>query len=112
MADVHLVIQKRGAADAVLPSKLTNILSAGGYAIVTAEQETELGVLADKFPGIYERIEPEDSSLLVSAVNKLLGQDRALHNKVARDYAVEYLSKDKILRRFEEDMKALCDLRD
>ncbi len=26
MADVHLVVQKRGAADAVLPSKLTNIL--------------------------------------------------------------------------------------
>lgn len=28
-AAVHLVIQKRGAADAVLPSKLTNILAVG-----------------------------------------------------------------------------------
>jgi len=109
MADVHLVIQKCGAADAVLPSKLTNILSAGGYAIVTAEKETELGVLSDKFPGIYERVEPENASLLVGALNKLLlEQDMSVHNKVARDYAVEYLSRDKILGRFEEDMKDLC----
>jgi len=32
-ADGHLVIQKRGAADAVLPSKLTNILAVGGNAL-------------------------------------------------------------------------------
>jgi len=112
MADVHLVIQKCGAADAVLPSKLTNILSAGGYAIVTAEKETELGVLADKFPGIYERVEPENASLLVGALNKLLlEQDMSVHNKVARDYAVEYLSRDKILGRFEEDLRELCEVR-
>ncbi len=30
------------------------------------------------------------------------------HNKVAREYAVEYLSRDKILGRFERDMKDLC----
>lgn len=111
MAAVHLVVQKCGAADAVLPSKLTNILSAGGYAIVTAEQETELGVLAEKFPSIYERIEPEDAGLLVSALKKLLKKNASSYNKVARDYAVEYLSRDKILRRFEEDMRELCGLR-
>lgn len=110
LADVHLVIQKCGAADAVLPSKLTNILSAGGHAIITAEQETELGVLADKFPNIYERIEPEDAGLLVAALNKVLEQGVSPHNKVARDYAVEYLSRDKILRRFEQDMRELCGL--
>lgn len=108
MADIHLVVQKCGAADAVLPSKLTNILSAGGHAIVTAEQETELGMLADKFPDIYERIEPEDASLLVAALKKMLAQNLRSYNKVARDYAVEYLSRDKILGRFEEDMRKLC----
>lgn len=35
-ADVHLVVQKRGVADVVLPSKLTNILAAGGTAVITA----------------------------------------------------------------------------
>src|SRR5690606_16425165 len=36
-ADCHLVIQKRGAADMVLPSKLTNILAVGGNAVITAD---------------------------------------------------------------------------
>ncbi|MDF3006346.1 MAG: glycosyl transferase, partial [Enterobacter kobei] len=45
LADCHLVIQKRGAADAVLPSKLTNILAVGGNAVITAERHTELGQL-------------------------------------------------------------------
>ncbi|MCV5180396.1 glycosyltransferase, partial [Escherichia coli] len=40
MGDCHLVVQKRGAADAVLPSKLTNILAVGGNAVITAEAET------------------------------------------------------------------------
>lgn len=34
LADCHLVIQRRGAADAVLPSKLTNILAAGGMPLL------------------------------------------------------------------------------
>lgn len=46
MADCHLVVQKRGAADAVLPSKLTNILAVGGNAVITAEAATELASCA------------------------------------------------------------------
>lgn len=49
MGDCHLVVQKRGAADAVLPSKLTNILAVGGNAVITAEAYTELGQLAKPF---------------------------------------------------------------
>ncbi|MBV1916342.1 MAG: WcaI family glycosyltransferase [Pseudomonadales bacterium] len=108
MADLHLIIQKCGAADAVLPSKLTNILSAGGHAIVTAEQDTELGILAEKYPGIYERIEPENTEQLVLSLNDMLNRNLDKRNKIARDYAVGYLSKDKILDRFEHDMKKLC----
>ena len=108
MADIHLIIQKCGVADVVLPSKLTNILSAGGHAIVTAERHTELGMLDERFPGIYCRIDPEDSGLLVDALNETLGRDLASHNKVAREYAVNFLSKSKILNRFEQDMRRLC----
>jgi len=42
-ADTHLVIQKTGAADLVMPSKLTNILAVGGVAVATAEAGSELG---------------------------------------------------------------------
>ena len=59
MGDCHLVVQKRGAADAVLPSKLTNILAVGGNAVITAEAHTELGQLCETFPGIAVGVAPE-----------------------------------------------------
>lgn len=107
MADVHLVVQKRGAADAVLPSKLTNILSAGGHALVTAEANTELGLLANRYPGIYTLVEPESSAAFISALQSLLAQDLTSTNNVARDYAVENLARDKVINRFVQDLHNL-----
>ncbi|MCR2918075.1 glycosyltransferase, partial [Escherichia coli] len=66
MGDCHLVVQKRGAADAVLPSKLTNILAVGGNAVITAEAHTELGQLCETFPGIAVCVEPESVAALVA----------------------------------------------
>jgi colanic acid biosynthesis glycosyl transferase WcaI len=109
VADIHLVIQKKGTAGVVLPSKLTNILSAGGHAIVAAEKETELGLLAEKCPDIYTLIEPEDAGLLFDALSCLLEKKLDSPNRVAREYAVAYLSQDKILEQFETDMNALCE---
>ncbi|WP_372739256.1 WcaI family glycosyltransferase [Neptunomonas sp.] len=108
LADIHLVVQKKGAADAVLPSKLTNILSAGGHALVTAESQTELGVIAAKFPDIYTCVEPEDVQLFTAALQQLLNKDLCATNQIARDYAVEYLSKETVLSRFEQDVQQLC----
>ncbi|GAA6173646.1 colanic acid biosynthesis fucosyltransferase WcaI [Colwellia sp. KU-HH00111] len=107
LADVHLVIQNKGVADAVLPSKLTNILSAGGHALVAAEQNTELGKLAVKHVGIYTLIEPEDISALKIALDKLLSMDTTIHNSIARKFAEQHLGKDKILSKFYEDLKQL-----
>lgn len=108
MADVHLVVQKRGAADAVLPSKLTNILSAGGHALVTAERDTELGLLLDKYPGIYTCVEPESTSAFIDGLDHLLNSDLSKKNKVARKYAIENLSKDMVINRFKEDLANIC----
>lgn len=106
MADVHLVIQKRGAADVVLPSKLTNILAAGGNAIVTAEESTELGALARMYPGIYSLIEPENTQALVVEINKILGSKVKLgHNTIARKYAEENLDRNVIIKRFLSELK-------
>jgi colanic acid biosynthesis glycosyl transferase WcaI len=110
MADVHLVIQKKGAADAVLPSKLTNILAAGGHSIVTAEPCTELGQLAEKFPGIYDLIEPESTDALVTAIESQLTREEKTHNSVARRYAEENLDRDKIIDRFLHDVQAKLSL--
>ncbi|MCG8536919.1 MAG: glycosyltransferase, partial [Pseudomonadales bacterium] len=108
MADVHLVVQKKGAADAVLPSKLTNILSAGGHCVVTAEAHTELGCLAEKYPGIYSCIEPECLDAFIGAIDTELDRVASQNvNHVARRYAELNLNKEAVLRRFESDMDLL-----
>jgi colanic acid biosynthesis glycosyl transferase WcaI len=110
MADVHLVVQRKGAADAVLPSKLTNILSAGGNAVVTAEKDTELGQLTVKFPGIYTLAEPESLPAFIQALDAELNRtdkDESGYNNIARKYAEKNLNKDAILSKF---LNNICQL--
>lgn len=110
LADVHLVVQRRGAADAVLPSKLTTILAAGGNALVTAEPHTELGKLCEKHPGIAVRVEPEDAARLTEALRAMLAlvdTGHRRHNAIARAYAEQNLDKERVLERFEADLITL-----
>ena len=107
MADVHLVVQKKGAADAVLPSKLTNILSAGGHALVTAEAATELGKIEQANPGIYTRVEPENTKEFITGLKAVLAQNTGKPNLVARNYALKNLDINNIIERFVSDIKKL-----
>jgi len=104
LADVHLVIQKKGAADAVLPSKLSSILAVGGDSVITADRDTELGLLCEKYPGIAFCIEPENSSVLADCLRKILqtkqGRSRKSYNTVAHQFALDNLQRDSILGRF------------
>ena len=103
MGDCHLVVQKRGAADAVLPSKLTNILAVGGNAVITAEAYTELGQLCETFPGIAVCVEPESVEALVAGIRQALLLPK--HNTVAREYAERTLDKENVLRQFINDIR-------
>ena len=103
MGDCHLVIQKRGAADAVLPSKLTNILAVGGNAVITAETDTELGQLCTAFPGIAVCVEPESVDALVSGIEQALALPK--NNTVAREYAERTLEKESVLSQFIADIQ-------
>jgi colanic acid biosynthesis glycosyl transferase WcaI len=104
LADIHLVVQKKGAADAVLPSKLTNILSAGGHTLVTAEKHTELGYMGNNHPGIFTCVEPECLTSFINGLNELLAKDLTSYNIVARAYAEQFLEKEKVLLKFSEDI--------
>lgn len=105
LADVHVVMQKKGVADAVLPSKLTNILAAGGHAVVTAEPETELGKIASKYPGIYTCVTPESLNEFKDGLMKAIALSQTQRvNPVARRYAEHHLSKAAILSRFRKDI--------
>jgi colanic acid biosynthesis glycosyl transferase WcaI len=107
MADVHLVVQQKGAADVVLPSKLTSILSLGGYALITAEQGTELAILVESYPGIAGLVEPENLAAFVEGLDLLLALESRAVNHVARDYAVNNLSKDAVLKTFFSHLTTL-----
>jgi len=108
MADVHLVVQRKGAADVVLPSKLASILALGGHAFITAEQDTELALLVERYPGIACLVEPEDLSAFVAGLDVLLSTDTRIVNDVARDYAVEKLAKDAVLTEFLAHLSTLA----
>jgi colanic acid biosynthesis glycosyl transferase WcaI len=110
MADVHLVVQKIGAADAVLPSKLTNILSAGGHALVTAGADTELGRIAEKHNGIYHCVEPENTIAFIEGIKVCLKKETNTVNMVAREYAVNNINKHKVIDRFINELHAKSNL--
>jgi colanic acid biosynthesis glycosyl transferase WcaI len=96
LADVHLVLQKAGAADLVLPSKLTTILSVGGVAIVTATEGTSLhNIMSSADMGIL--IEPEDQEALVAAISTIRDFEFKEKGRNARQYAETNLCSNQIL---------------
>ena len=104
-ADVHLVVQRRDAADLVMPSKLVNIMAVGGTAIVTADEETELGRLALRNPPCVWRCDPENLEALAKAISTLR-EDVALRDELrknARQYVEKHFDRESILLRWEQE---------
>ena len=101
LATVHLLPQKRGAADLVLPSKLTNILSSGRPAVVGADPDTALALeVADC--GIA--VDPENPVAMAEAVSRLLDDPELRHRlgAAARERALSIWAREPIIDRFLE----------
>lgn len=97
LADIHLVLQKKQAGDLVMPSKLLNILSVGGLAIVMANPGTTLFEMINEHNmGVI--IPPEDEGALKNAIVNCSTNDFILQKENARKYAEKYLNKNDILR--------------
>lgn len=107
--DIHLVVQKRDAADLVMPSKLTNILAAGRACVATADPDTALhSAVVDGGAGLA--VAPGDHAALTEAVRRLAA-DPALRESCgqrARAYAERFLDRDRILLDFEQNLISLC----
>lgn len=99
IADIHLVLQKKSAADLVLPSKFMSILSAGGVAIVTAEPGTTLYEMIDA-NGLAYICEPENEEAFTSLIEKVVQDDTSHIALNARKYAEAHLGIDSILGKF------------
>lgn len=68
MADIHLLPQMAGAADLVLPSKLTNMLASARPVIATAEPGTGL---AEEVRDCGIVVPPDDAVALADAIERL-----------------------------------------
>ena len=106
LADVHLLPQKAGAADVVLPSKLLGILASGRPVVASSPAGSELGDLAEQ-AGL--RVDPEDPIAFAAAVRRLV-DDGELRNQLgrrARQLAVERFGQEAVLRTLEGELIAL-----
>lgn len=110
--DCHLIIQKKQAADLLLPSKLTNILAVGGLSIITSEPGTSLFEIVQK-NNLGLVIEPESEvSLLetIQQVYKSLIVDKNAQKILeiknnAKVYAAKHLNKKSIIDSFVDHLE-------
>jgi colanic acid biosynthesis glycosyl transferase WcaI len=102
-ADLHLVLQKKGASDLVMPSKLTGILASGGCPVVSAERGSSLySVINENKIGFI--CEPESESALTDTINLALKSDIKSIKLNARAYAEKHLNKDSIIKSFMQQV--------
>lgn len=107
-ADIHVIPQRREAADLVLPSKLLNILAVGRPVVVTAEPQTELAeVVTAAGAGLV--VPPEDPAALAKAVQTLAAdpERRAAMGQAGRAWIADHLGADAVLSRIERDLLGL-----
>lgn len=108
LADVHLLPQKAGAADLVMPSKLTGMLASGRAVLATADEGTQV---FDVVSEVGRVVPPEKPEPFVHALIAMLSADCELKEagRRARQIAVDTLGFDGILGRFEAELKQLCE---
>jgi colanic acid biosynthesis glycosyl transferase WcaI len=105
-ADIHLLPQRAGAADLVMPSRLTGMLASGRPVVATADPGTQIASVVE---GHGLVVPTRDPAALLAAVLRLI-EDKPLRQTLGaagREYAAGHLGKDQVLRRFESDLKSL-----
>ncbi len=104
LADIHLLPQRADAADLVMPSKLTGMLSSGRAVIATAHAETELGKVVMQCGAL---VPPDDAKALADRIEWLAGQPelRREMGVKARHYAETCIAKDAVLAKFDRDLR-------
>ncbi|MGT2453002.1 WcaI family glycosyltransferase [Cupriavidus basilensis] len=105
-ADIHLLPQRAGAADLVMPSKLTGMLASARPVVATAEPETELGRAVAQC-GVL--VPPGDAAALADAIDSLAAQPalRAHLGGAGRRWAEQHLDRDMVLGELERALFAL-----
>lgn len=101
LATIHLLPQLAGAADLVLPSKLTNMLASGRPVVATAAAGTGL---AREVEGCGALADPGDEAAFAAAIKELMDDEAAWEAAAgaARARAEERWAKGAVLGGFVE----------
>jgi colanic acid biosynthesis glycosyl transferase WcaI len=107
MADIHLLPQRRDAADLMMPSKLTGMFASGRPVVATAGSDTEIGRVVEG-RGLVSP--PESPGAFVEAIRTLAGDAdlRASLGLAARRFSEENLAHEMVLSRFHSQLVNLA----
>ena len=108
MADLHIILQKKGASGLVMPSKLGSILACGGVPLVAAERDSGLRELIDSQQlGITTDAEDEEA-LLQGIEGYFQNNNVDAYRKNARYYAESHLCIESVLSSFETTLHGVA----
>ncbi len=107
-ADIHLLPQRAGAADLVMPSKLTGMLASARPVVATAELGSSL---ADAVAGCGIVTPPGDASAFAIAIAELAAapRRRAELGAAGLHWANENLDREAVLTQLEQALLALVE---
>lgn len=107
-ADIHLLPQQANAADLVMPSKLTAMMSSGRPVVATADPGTEIAQVLEH----GGRVVPAgDLDAFAAALVELVQSQplRRTLGRAARAYAEEHFARDRVLVDFEQALMRCVD---
>lgn len=101
LADIHLLPQRVDAADLVMPSKLTGMLSSGRPVVATAAPGSEVAKVVE---GKGIAVPPGDAGAFAGAIRDLAANHafRQEMGRAAREYATRTLDRNLVLENFQK----------
>jgi colanic acid biosynthesis glycosyl transferase WcaI len=110
MADMHLLPQLEGAADLVMPSKLTGMLASGRPVIAAAAEGTEIASVVE---GLGMTIKPESAECFARAISELADDPKRRRElgAASRRYAEKALDADVLFDKLDQRLNMLGNTR-
>lgn len=106
LADIHLLPQRAGMGDLMMPSKLLGMLASARPVLAMAEQGTQL---ANEVSTCGVVLQPGDVKSFTTALERMVGMniERKNMGAAARLAAVKW-TKNNVLQNFEKELQKLC----
>ena len=107
-ADLHILFQKDGVVDTVMPSKILGMMGSARPSIITGNIESEVGkIVMESQGGFY--FESNQMNEIIETVNELKNNPKRCEElgKNAKHYVIHNYGKDKVLNGFLSKLNTL-----